>query len=72
MITMRHSTKRRILRLSISPTPFAGKWPTAVQQRTFRRIPPVASCEVDCILHIALYFVNCFYGPMKKRGRFAA
>ena len=64
-ITMRHSTKRRILRFSISPTPFAGKWPTAfLNSAPFARISPVASCEVAFILHIPPWFVNSFkYGP---------
>ena len=60
-ITMRHSKKRRILRLSISPTsPHREVANRHIQQRTFRRIAPVASCEVDSILHIALCLVNSF------------
>ena len=60
-ITMRHSKKRRILRLSISPTsPHREVANRHIQQRTFRRIAPVASCEVDAILPVALRFVNFF------------
>ena len=60
-ITMRHSAKRRILRLSISPTsPHREVANRHIQQRAFRRIAPVASCEVDSILLIALCLVNSF------------
>ena len=59
-ITMRHSAKRRILRLSISPTSphreVANRRSTALS----RRIAPVASCEVNTILSFAPLFVK-FY-----------
>ena len=51
-ITMRHSAKRRNLRLSISPTSLLREVANRhIQQRTFRRIAPVASCEVAFILY---------------------
>ena len=59
-IMMRHSRKRRMLRLSISPTsPHREVANRHIQQRKpFARISPVASCEVKLILHIAPCFVN--------------
>ena len=62
-ITMKHSRKRKNLRLSISSTSLLiGKWPTAVQQRIpFARVSPVASFEVASILPSALFFVKYLY-----------
>ena len=53
-ITMRHSRKRKTLRLSISPTSPHREVANRRSTAHFRRIAPVASFEVSFILPFAL------------------
>ena len=62
-ITMKQSRKRKNFRLSISPTSphreVANRH--SINSAHFRRISPVASCEVGFILPVVSYFVKYLY-----------
>ena len=69
-ITMKHSRKRKKFRLSISPTsPHREVANRLLNSAHFRRIAPVASCEVAFILHIVLCFVKLFHASQNHRAK---